>query len=114
MNNPIEEQKQLIDKLYRLVRQSAPKSSFEAACRFRYFQEKDGSRAVDEQFWYFVDDKRVSALLVDDETINPMLIVPELHAKMKAHTGGNWQAFTLTIDKDGRVTAKFEYPETKP
>jgi hypothetical protein len=33
---------------------------------------------------------------------------------MKAHTGGNWQAFILTIDKDGRVTAKFEYPETKP
>jgi hypothetical protein len=113
MNNPIEEQRQLIDKLYRLVRQSAPKGSSEAACRFRYFQESDGSRAVDEQFWYFVDEKRVSALLVDEATINPMLIVPELHAKMRAHTGGDWHAFTLSIEKDGRVNAKLEYPEEK-
>lgn len=113
MSNPIEEQKRLIEKLYILVRKSAPIGSSDIACRFRYFQEKDGSRAVDEQSWYFIDGKRVSALLIDDVATNPMLIVPELHAKMKAHTGGDWQAFTLMINKDGSVSTKFEYPEVE-
>jgi hypothetical protein len=54
---------------------------------------------VDEQFWYFSDDKRVSARLVDDRAVDSMFIVSELHAEMKAHTGGDWQAFTLTINE---------------
>ncbi|MFT6774209.1 MAG: hypothetical protein ACJA1L_001921 [Paracoccaceae bacterium] len=37
----------------------------------------------------------------------------ELHALMKAHTGGDWNAFTITLDKDGKATVKFEYPEEK-
>lgn len=38
-------------------------------------------------------------------------VIPQLHAKMKAHTGGNWKTFTLTINKDGSVKTTFEYPE---
>jgi hypothetical protein len=109
--NPIEDQRQVIEKLRQLVHQSAPHAYTEAACRFRYFREADGSRAVDEQFWYYIDEQRVSAFLNDDVAVNPMQLVADLHAQMKTHTGGDWHALTLTIQKDGRVTTKFEYPE---
>lgn len=110
--NPIEEQREIIDSLYELVYQSAPDAFFKAGCRFRYLKECDGSAAVDEQFWYFTNDsKKVSALLIDDASKDPMTLVPMLHAKTKTHTGGDWNAFTLTIEEDGRVTVKFEYPD---
>ena len=108
--NPIDEQRAVIDKLYQLVLRSAANDFTEAACRFRYLLEEDGSRAVDEQFWYFVGEDRKSAFLDDDRTANPMDLVPKLHSLMKDHTGGDWDAFTLTIGKDGKVTTKFEYP----
>ncbi len=43
-----------------------------------------------------------------------MALVKELHAKMKAHSGGDWDAFTLFINADGSVTTKFEYSDQKP
>lgn len=38
-------------------------------------------------------------------------LVMELHALMKAHTDGSWNAFTITLDQDGKATVKFEHPE---
>lgn len=114
--NPIEEQQALIDQLYRIVIESMPKVATEAGCRFEFHQSGDGSRSVDEQFWYVLDGKNVSALLnrPSDREWRPIRLVPQLHAKMKAHTGGDWQAFTLTINGDGSVTTRFEYSDQQP
>lgn len=35
----------------------------------------------------------------------------ELHKLMKAHTGGEWRSFTLTLDADGKAHTKFHYPK---
>ena len=37
-------------------------------------------------------------------------LVKQLHQLMKGHNGGEWNAMTLLIEQDRRVTTKFEYP----
>ena len=112
MSNPIEEQRQIIDQLYRIVLGSTPKNATCSACRFDYDHGyEDGSSSVGEEFWYFLDGERKSAAMDYELSFSVMSLVKDLHAKMKAHTGGDWDAFTLTIEEDGRVTTKFEYPE---
>ena len=38
-------------------------------------------------------------------------VVVELHTLMKAHTGGEWTSFTLTLDANGKAHTKFHYPD---
>ncbi len=106
-----EAQQQIVWQLYGIVSESCPKESDEAKCRFEYSRSNDGSTSVKQNFSYCVNDVRVYALL-DRKLRSPVMgLVKELHALMKAHTGGDWNAFTLTIDNDGQVTTRFEYPE---
>jgi len=113
MSNPIEEQREIINQLYGIVRDSAPTEATSSACRFEYDHDyEDGSFSVEEEFWYFIGLERKSAAMDENISEPVMGLVKELHAKMKAHTGGDWDAFTLTIEEDGRVTTKFEYPNS--
>lgn len=113
--NPIEEQRQVIDQLYRIVKGSCPDGAELVKCRFDYDHgHSDGSISVGSEFSYFYDGKAHYPAL-DRELRRPVKdLVKELHAKMKAHTGGDWDAFTLFINEDGSVTTKFEYPDQKP
>lgn len=112
MDNIIEEQRQLIDQLYRIVKESCPKDFTSAKCRFEYDHGyEDGSESVGETFYYTKNGESVSAALKNEVAFPVMDLVPQLHEKMKAHTGGDWNAFTLFINEDGTVTTKFEYPD---
>lgn len=35
----------------------------------------------------------------------------DLRVLMKAHTGGEWTSFTLTLDANGKAHTKFHYPD---
>lgn len=113
--NPIEEQRQLIDQLYRIVKGSCPNDAELVKCRFDYAHGySDGSISVGSEFSYY-HNGRAHFPALDRDLRRPVRdLVKELHAKMKAHTGGDWDAFTLFINEDGSVTAKFEYPDQKP
>jgi len=107
--NPIEEQRQIIDVLYQAVILVAPKDFDSVVCRFDYDHGyDDGSSSIGSQLAFSRNGVTEYALLRNDDALD---LVPVLHAQMKAHTGGDWNAFTLTIKEDGRVTTKFEYPE---
>ena len=111
--NPVEEQRQILDQLYRIIRGSCPPDIETAKCRFDYQRFEDGSSSVGEQFDYVEAGNLVSAALNRNLSAPVMQLVKQLHATMKAHTGGDWQAFTLTINKDGSIATKFEYPEER-
>lgn len=112
VDNFIEEQRKIIDQLYRIVKESCPEDVMSAKCRFEYDHGyEDGSESVGETFYYTRNNVNISAALKHTLAFPVMDLVPQLHAKMKAHTGGDWYAFTLTINKDGSVTTKFEYPD---
>lgn len=115
MNNPIEEQRQIIGQLYWIVKSSCPPDATSARCRFEYDHGyDDGSYSVGEAFYYTISDRNVSAASDHKHTLPITDLVPQLHALTKAHTGGDWAAFTLFINEDGSVTTKFEYPDHKP
>ncbi len=115
MSNPIEEQRLIIDQLYQVVKGSCPEEANSAHCRFEYDHGyEDESSSVVEEFWHSSGGRAVSDFLSRDLRYPVTRLVRELHAKMKAHTGGDWDAFTLFINEDGTVTTKFEYPDQKP
>jgi hypothetical protein len=109
--NPIEEQRKLIDQLHALVVESIPVGATSADCRFDYFKGPDGAQSVGTELHYELDGNRVSARLLrrPERAERPIRLVPQLHALMKAHTGGDWVALRLTITPSGRASAHFEY-----
>ncbi len=113
--NPIEKQRQLIDQLYHLVHESAESGYETASCRFEYFVSKDdGSSSVGARFSYEINGETKNAVLAYPGRNILNAVIPELHAEMKAHTGGDWETFTLAIERDGMVRTKFDYPEDPP
>lgn len=115
MSNPIEEQRLIIDQLYQIVKGSCPSEATSARCRFEYDHGyEDGSSSVGEEFWHTSGEDAVTDFLDRDLRRPVMGLVKELHGLMKAHTGGDWDAFTLFINEDGTVTTKFEYQDQAP
>ena len=110
--NPIEEQREVVGQLAELMIASMPDSVTEADCRFELFLGEDGSRSVGTEFPYAKAGIRTSARQhrAPERAKRPVSLVPKLHALMREHTGGSWHAFRLSIAPDGRITAKFEYP----
>lgn len=105
--NPIDKQVEILNKLAGVMMRS-PETGYDSlTCRFEVSIE-DGS--VGQEFSYTKGGKKISSLL-DDPDWEVMDWVFNLHKEMKAHTGGNWTAFILTIGEDGKATTKFEYPE---
>lgn len=107
--NPIEEQRQVIDQLYRIVKDSCPNGFQHAKCRFAYEKFEDGSSSVEQEFYFTKDNREFSEVLDRELRRSVMGLVKELSNKMKSHTSGDWGAFTLFINEDGSVTTKFEY-----
>ena len=81
------------------------------SCRFDYSTSPDGSMSVGAEFSYTIKGQEKSVALVYPERKKLGDLVPKLYKEMKAHTGGEWTAFTLSIGEDGKATTKFEYPE---
>lgn len=88
MTNSIEEQRQVIDQIYRIVRDSCPADFQCAKCRFEYDKFEDGSSSVSQEFYFTKDDKEVSEVLDRKLRSSIMGLVKELNVKMKSHTGG--------------------------
>ncbi|NRA88809.1 MAG: hypothetical protein HRU28_15800 [Rhizobiales bacterium] len=114
MNNPIEEQRLIIDQLYRIVKESCPTKISSAKCRFEYDHDnEDGSVSIGSAFSFVANAEECFPALNREYCGSVSNLIEGLHAKMKSHTGGNWIAFTLFINEDGSVTTKFEYPNDK-
>ena len=109
--NHIENQRTLIDQLYHLVLKSIKGDFDTATCWFKYSVSDDRSSSIGSKFSYIKAGKIKYDYLAypDDDILDE--VIPQLHAAMKAHTGGAWEAFTLTINQDGSVSTKFEYPD---
>lgn len=66
---------------------------------------------LDSYFSFASDGKRHSFALSEEGEDVLFGLVFSLHEEIKNYTGGEWTTFTLTIGKDGKAKASFEYPE---
>ncbi|HDS1191727.1 TPA: hypothetical protein QDZ97_004599 [Stenotrophomonas maltophilia] len=105
----VERQVEIIDSLYRAMDASAENGYTDAACRFRYLPEEDGSLGIDSSFFYTIGGVSVSALLNDYGDKGCADLVCDLHDVMKGHTGGDWREFDIVINSDKTVTTQFIY-----
>lgn len=104
MNN-IENQVEILHKLSQIMLQSAEKKCDQIICRFDVDIENE---SVGQEFSFQIGGDKISSLLDDPEWIITDLIL-DLHRSIKAHTRGDWVAFTITIDKESDVKTHFEY-----
>ena len=110
--NPIEDQRRIIDELYWLIKDSLTEDYDTASCHFDYQRFKDSSASIGARLSYSLGGETKYGILLYPDRQMLDIAIPQLHALMKAHTGGDWHAFTLSIDKEGQVVTKFEYSET--
>jgi hypothetical protein len=109
------EQTDILNEIVNIMIESAPLNCEKIKCEFEYRYgdgDGDGSYGVGTQFEYLFGSERNFVLLSDPEYKTTGL-VGRLHSMMKAHTGGEWTSFTLTLDADGKAHTKFHYPEPK-
>ena len=113
MANPLQEQQEILEELYHIVMTGCSEKTSSAQCRFEYdYGYDDGSESVNASFSKVEDGIEFYEVLKGDPTLDIIVLIPRLHKLMKAHTGGEWTAFTLFIEEDGSVRTKFEYPES--
>ena len=108
MSNPIEAQTDIISEIVGYLYDSAPSDFEEAICIFEYFYEDDGSWSVESKFSYLLNGKNVSDYL-NDQGDKVTDLVAKLHGVMLSHTGGEWNAFTLSVKNGGPANVAFKY-----
>jgi len=111
--NSINQQTEILSELCNLMHISAKNGYEEAACRFDYRVSNDGSRSVRAEFWYVLENEKVSKALAYPDRKKLTYLIPELHKTMMAHTGGDWSGFTLTMNQVGEAKTHFTYPKLK-
>ena len=105
--NTVNKQIEILNKISNIMNSSVNFDCEGMLCRFESDMEDD---SVSQEFYFIRDGKKISGLLNDPDWLL-MDLVLDLQNEMLKHTGGKWVAFTLTIDKDGKAKANFDYPE---
>lgn len=105
----IQDQVEVLNKITQVMHESAEFNYEEMACRFDYYID-DGEWSVDSEF-SFIREGTLHRARLNDPTGNVYRFVHQLHELMKAHTGGDWKSFVLTVDTTGRAHTKFAYKE---
>lgn len=103
----IEKQVEVLNQITQVMHDSAESAYEEMCCRFSYFID-EGDWSVDSEF-SFVQNGDLHHALLKDSTGGVYKLVHQLHELMKAHTGGSWKSFVLTVDAAGRAHTKFTY-----
>lgn len=103
----IEKQVEILKQITQIMYDSAESSCDEMLCKFDYFMD-DGDWSVASEF-AFVRNTTSHRCLLNDPTGSIYGLVHQLHELMKAHTGGDWKSFVLTVDTSGKAKTKFTY-----
>lgn len=110
--DPIEEQKAVLEEIYWVIRDASPAGCDTATCIIEFGVSPNGHFSVDSRVSYDIGGTTKHDIFDDDGLDVLDRTVPKLHALMKEHTGGAWSGFSMTVDKDGKLSTKFDYPKS--
>ena len=99
-------QQEILDQLAAILHANAPPRYDSISCRYNYEYE-----TISSQLSYVLRGKTHNAQLSTGAATDNLILCEELRELMAAHTGGGWDAFTLTIVSDGKAQSQFEYPK---
>lgn len=100
-------QQELLEQLTAILLADALQRYESISCRFQFEHEYE---TISSQLSYVLRGKTHNAQLSTGAATKNLILCEELRALMAAHTGGEWDAFTLTLDSDGKADCRFEYP----
>lgn len=99
-------QQEILDQLAAILHADAPPRYDSISCRYTYEYE-----TISSQLSYVLRGKTHNARLSTGAATDNLILCEELRSLMAEHTGGEWDALTLTLDRDGKAQAQFEYPK---
>lgn len=106
----ITEQQAVLEDIYWVIRDASPVGCDTATCVVEFGIGSDGSVSVNSRVSYDIGGK-IKHDIFDDDGLDVLdRAVPKLHALMKEHTEGCWSGFSMTVDRDGKLTTRFDYP----
>ncbi len=100
-------QQEILDQLAAILHANAPHRYDSISCRYTYEHEYE---TISSQLSYALGGKTHNAQLSPGAATDNLVLCEELRALMAAHTGGEWDAFTLTVDREVKAQVQFEYP----
>lgn len=103
----LERQQAILNELAQLIFDEAPGNFASAECEYRYIPEYS---AISSKFSYTKNGEQFNPAMSAGLASKNMDLTEELRSLMKAHTGGEWESFTLSIDATGKAQTKFNYP----
>ncbi|AXR06758.1 hypothetical protein D0Y50_10515 [Salinimonas sediminis] len=103
--NTMEKQIEILNKLANIMIESYNYKYHKLVCNFELDLEDE---SVGQEFYSVYDGRRSNLLLDDPDWIVSDLIF-DLQNEMYLHTGGRWNAFTLTILQNGESSTDFKY-----
>ena len=98
-------QQEILDQLAAILHADAPPRYDSVSCRYNYEYE-----TISSQLSYVLRGKTHNARLSSGAATDNLILCEDLRALMAANTGGEWDAFTLTLDREGKAQVQFEYP----
>ena len=101
-------QQEILDQLAAILRADAPQRYDSVSCRYNYEHEYE---TISSQLSYELRGKTHNAQLSPGVATNNLILCEELRELMAADTGGEWDAFTLTLACDGKARCQFEFPD---
>jgi len=107
----IQKQTAILEKISQIMHEEAERDYEKASCDFESFGEGDEETAI-TTFSYTANGQAINTGLSDKNIFEAVDSAVKLRTLMKAHTGGEWTSFTLTLDADGQAKTKFVYPES--
>lgn len=108
--NPFDRQTEILNALAQNLHSDADCNYETATYEFTYSPEY---KTIKSYFEFYRNNEKINRGESDEFSWNNYLLAKELREAMKAHTGGEWISFTLTLDKEGKAHTKFHYPEPK-
>ncbi|WP_152244190.1 MULTISPECIES: hypothetical protein [Xanthomonas] len=101
----------ILNKIVRLMQDSAPDDYVEAICEFSY-EKYDDSWAVGSKY-SFVREGIYFGELLDDPDDEISGLVRELHQAMKGKNRRGWEKFTVKLISSGVAKVNFFYNSSK-
>jgi hypothetical protein len=107
--DPLSKQTEIMEKIAQILHDEADYRYERVVGEFDFGGGYEGSAAV--TIHILKEGKNLNPGISDKNIFEVNDLAVELRSSMKAHTGGEWISFTLTLDADGKAHTKFHYPE---
>lgn len=107
--NPLEEQTEVLNELAQILHSEAGDDYDFVMCEYEFLERYN---TISSSLKLSKNGREYYKEMSSGAPSQNAELAFKLRTLMKAHTGGEWESFTLKIDDQGKAHTKFYYPAT--